>query len=174
MAKRLSVASHLAVDEIGERYRRCKDVVEKSRWHVVWLKSQKFPTGEVARIVGFNTDWIRRVVHRYNQLGPNALKDGRAHNGRSPLLSADEQQVLIAALSGPAPDGGLWNSVKVAQWISERIGRRVRFQRGWVYLRRLNWTLQIPRPRHVEASEEAQTAFKKTPHPRRGNAIQAS
>jgi len=174
MAKRLTVRPHLSIEELEERYRRCKNVVEKSHWQVVWLKAQNFSTGEVARIVGFNTDWIRRVTHRYNERGPESLKDGRAQNSRPPLLSAEDQKALLAALSTPAPDGGLWNSVKVAKWISDRIGRQVRFQRGWVYLRRLNWRLQVPRPRHIEASEEVQTAFKKTPHSRRGNTIQAS
>ena len=34
-------------------------------------------------------------------------------------------------------------------------------QRGWDYLQRLQYSPQAPRPRHILADPEAQTAFKK-------------
>ena len=161
MAARLKVASHLSTEEVFERYRKSDDVIEKVHWQIVWLKAKGESTGEVARLTGYNTDWIRRVVRRYNEHGPESLGDGRLENGREPLLDEGQQQELFVALQGQSPDGGLWNSTKVAAWISERVGRRVGFQRGWIYMRRLGLRLLRPRPRHAGASAEAQEAFKK-------------
>jgi transposase len=161
MGRRLEVAEHLSVEALGSRYRGCRDAVEKVHWQVVWLKASGEPTGEIARVTGYQPDWVRRIVRRYNAEGPWSLGDRRQHNGREPLLDEAQQAELVEALSGPAPDGGLWNSPKVASWLSERVGRPVGYQRGWQYLRRLGFTIQQPRPRHVEASEEEQEAFKK-------------
>jgi transposase len=79
------------------------------------------------------------------------------------LLSAAQQAELDQALHAAPADGGLWSGPKVAQWIAQKTGRvRVHPQRGWDYLQRLNYSGQRPRPRHANADETAQTAFKKT------------
>ena len=133
MAARLEVAPKLSVEELFERYRRCEDAVEKSHWQIIWLRAQRTAPSEVARVTGYNTDWIRRVVRRYNQQGPNSLGDRRAHNrGQKPLLDEMQRQELLEVLRGSAPDGGPWNGPKVARWIAERVGRRVSPQRGWI------------------------------------------
>ena len=75
-------------------------------------------------------------VRRYNQLGVNALKDKRhQHPGTQPLLSLVEQAQLLQTLRTPTADGGLWNSRKVAEWMSNLLDRPISVQRGWDYLR---------------------------------------
>lgn len=56
----------------------------------------------------------------------------------------------------------MWNSRKVAEWIEEKTGKRgVRAQRGWEYLKKLDRSLKVPRPRHRKADQKEQEAFKK-------------
>jgi hypothetical protein len=62
--------------------------------------------------------------------------------------------------SEPPPDGGLGR--KVACWITGQIGRTVSPQRGVEYLRRLDWTRQVPRPANPKASLYEQARFKKS------------
>lgn len=84
---------------------------------------------------------------------------------RRALLSAAQQEELDQALQSP-PDGGLWSGPKVAQWIAQKTGRgQVHPQRGWDYLQRLNYSGQRPHPRHANADEAAQAAFKKLAPP---------
>jgi hypothetical protein len=46
--------------------------------------------------------------------------------------------------------------------MAARLGREVRPQRGWDYLRKLGHSAQVPRPRHAKAaSPEEQAAYKK-------------
>ncbi|MFL6284255.1 MAG: winged helix-turn-helix domain-containing protein [Pyrinomonadaceae bacterium] len=70
---------------------------------------------------------------------------------------------LDVALRSAAPDGGLWTAPKVARWIEERTGRSIHETTAWRAMRRLGFTLQVPRPRHVRsASEREQARFKKS------------
>ncbi len=58
----------------------------------------------------------------------------------------------------------------VARWIESHTGRKVHAQRGWEYLKRLNYSKRVLRPRHAKADPAAQEAFKKLPE--QVNAVQ--
>jgi transposase len=162
MARPLVVPPHLPLEELERRYRRARDPVERSHWQMVWLLARRATSAEVARVTGYSPNWVREVARRYREGGPGALGDRRhANPGAAPLLSPAQQAELRAALAGPAPDGGLWTCRKVASWIAARVGRPVREQRGWEYLRRLGLTPQRPRPRETRADPDAQRAFKR-------------
>ena len=57
--------------------------------------------------------------------------------------------------------GGLWNSRKVATWMSEFLEPRVSKQRGWEYLRSYELRLKQPRPAHVHSDPFEQELWKK-------------
>ena len=73
---------------------------------------------------------------------------------------------LLQAIQGPAPDGGLWNGRKVADWMSEVLGQKVSPQRGWEYLKAMEYRLRIPRPENKQADPIEQEAWKKAHRPR--------
>ena len=166
MAQRgLELKTHLSSEEIKERYRNCKNAKEARRWQVLWLMSKGTTTTEAAEVVGFQSSWVRRFVGRYNKQGPSAIKDGHQRNpgGGKYRLSDKQQQQLIKALEKEPPSGGLWNGPKVAAWIAEKTGQGARPKLGWIYLKRLGLSGQLPRRRHTEAATEGQRkAFKKS------------
>lgn len=155
------LAPHLTTRQLRQRFRRCKDATAKTHWQVLWLRSSGKTTSEVADTCGYKPDWVRRLVRRFNALGPESIGDRRRNNRRELLLDEEQRAELLEALSGRAPDGGLWNGPKVTRWIEERLGERVGKNCGWEYLRRLGLTAQVPRPRHIKADPEAQKTFKK-------------
>ncbi len=160
MPKRIIIEPNLSLAELEARYRKSKDVVERTRWQAVWLLAQGKTTNEVAEITGYSIRWIRQIARRYNQTG--ALEDRRHNNpGVKPLLSEDQQIELWEALQGEAPDKGLWNCRKVAEWIAQKSGHNIHPQRGWEYLKRLGFSLHSPRPRHAKGNHEEQEEFKK-------------
>jgi transposase len=162
MAQKMTVAPHVTVEELEQRYRGAEDRVARSQWHILWLLAGGMRTAEVARVTGYGVRWIQEVARRYRDGGADAVGDRRhANPGAPPLLDATQQQVLQEALAGPAPDGGLWTGGQVARWMSRLLGRPVSPQRGWEWLRRLGFTPQRPRPRETRADPEAQDAFKK-------------
>src|SRR5918999_1601174 len=116
---------------------------------------------------GYSRGWIQQLARRYNSDGPEALGDRRHQNPGArdrALLSAEQQEELREALLKPPPDGGMWNSPKVGEWIERRTGKVLtqKKQRGWEYMRKLGNSPKVPRPRHKKANNSEQEAFKKS------------
>ena len=163
--KRLTLAAHLRPDELKARYRGCRDAKEGRRWHALWRLSAGASAQEAADTVGFDVSWVRAIARRYNAGGPGSVADGhRARpGGPAPRLTAAQAEELRAALAGEPPGGGLWSGAKVAAWIAARTGVATWPQLGWVYLRRLGQTPQVPRPAHSQAATpEERAAFKQS------------
>ena len=118
---------------------------------------------EVSRVTGFGVRWIEKLIHRWNGGALPGLATGGCGNaGREPVLDAAARAALAALLEGAPPDGGLWSGRKVAAWMSERLGRPVDAKLGIVYLHRLGFSLQRPRPQHAHsATPQERAAFKK-------------
>ena len=162
MPARVTLSDHLSLAELEQRYRTCRDPGERSRWHMLWLVAQGHSGAAVARLTGYSDTWVRTVVHRYNDRGPDAVSDGRRTNpGQPPLVPPDVRAALRDALADPPPDGGLWTGPTAAAWLCERLDRPVSPQRAWETLRAVGFTPQRPRPRAASADPDAQDRFKK-------------
>ncbi len=163
MGVSLTVAARCPVAGIVAAYRRERDAVRRSHLQVIWLLLDGMATAEVSRVTGFGVRWIEKLIHRWNGAGLAGLGDRRRGNaGREPVLDTAGRAVLTALLEGAPPDGGLWSGRKVAAWMSERLGRPVDAKLGLVYLHRLGFSLQRPRPKHARsATPEERAAFKK-------------
>ncbi len=162
MPRCLDLVPHLSPEELERRYRQNRDLVERTHWHILWLVARGHPCPAVATMLGYSEDWVRTIVHRYNDAGPTGITDRRHTNpGAIPLLSPALREELGRTLAEDHPDGGLWTSPKVAVWMTERLGRTVPRQRGWEAMRSLGFTLQQPRTRATTADPAAQEAFKK-------------
>jgi transposase len=165
MARTLTLEKHLSSEELKTRYQTSTDPIESRRWHLLWLVSQHWYLLDAASSVGVSYSYARKVVYAYNRNG--ILSVGNGQKGRRvpsrALLNAEQKAELDQALQSPPADGGLWSGPKVAQWIAQKTGRaHVHPQRGWDYLKKLSYSGQRPRPRHAQADQEAQSAFKKT------------
>lgn len=162
MPRLLVVAPHLATEELEHRYRACRDPVERSHWHMVWLVAVGHRVPAVATLTGYSVKWVRTIIGRYNADGPSGLTDRRhANPGQPPLLTPALREALRQALTTAPPDGGLWTGRKVAAWMAEQLGRPVGEVRGWEALRALGFSPQRPRPTATTAGPAAQDAFKK-------------
>lgn len=154
MARTLQLHDHLTVAELFQRYKAASTAADARRYHALWLISQGSTAKTAAALVGLSDKWVRALVQRYNQRGTNP--------GKVPLLNDQQRQALARALQSPPAEGGVWTGKKVAAWIERHTGVKTYPQRGWVYLRRLGFTPQLPRPRHVQAATDSeQAAWKK-------------
>ncbi len=165
-AYRLEIAPHLTPAEIRKRERSCQNVVEREHWQILRLLTREgyaCSCKEAAVIVGRSAASIHTLMRRYNRHGPSALADGRrGRAGRKAALTEAQRQQLVAAVRAAPMDDGLWTGSKVAAWVQEHAGKRVSKVTGWQYLRRLGFTLQVPRPRHSESATPAEkTVWKK-------------
>ena len=162
MPKYVHVAAHLTLKELEQQYRKANNPVQRSHFQMIWLLARGKHICEVAEMTGYCANWIRILARRYNQQGPAALADQRQHNvGTVLLLSETHQQQLLQVLEQALPDAGLWSGPKVALWMGKQLGRTVSPQRGWEYLKRVGFSLQVPRPRHHKADRTEQELFKR-------------
>ncbi|HEY1377448.1 MAG TPA: winged helix-turn-helix domain-containing protein [Gemmataceae bacterium] len=164
--QRLPVIRHRTARQVWSKYRACRNPVEKTRWHLVWLllrADEPRTPAQAAAVVGVSVITARAVLKRWNAGGPAGLTDRRANNGGKPALTDGQRRELFAALSKRPPDGGLWTGPKVARYVRDRWAVPAVPQTGWRWLRALGFTLQVPRPSHPRAADPAtQRRWKKT------------
>jgi len=162
MPRRATIADHLSVAELEQRYHTTRDVIERGHWHAIWLVANGHPVDETAAIVGYSVVWLRTLIRRYNAEGAAGIGDRRhANPGGTALLSAADRVPLRTVLGEPAPDGGLWTCQQGAAWMSVRLGRPGSEKRRWDALPRLGFSPQRPRPCETRADPTIQAAFQK-------------
>ena len=151
--RKLTLVTHLSSLELKKRYRSCRNAKEARRWHVLWLISQGALIKEAAETVGLGYSWVREVVKRYNDRGPQSVIDQHRFNpgGANPRLNAQQIERLKETLRRPPPDGGLWTGPKVADWITQVTGKKTYPQLGWAYLHDLDPELKINRSRQTRS-----------------------
>jgi transposase len=151
----------------------CEDATAPRHFPVIWLLARGHTISQVSATTAYGERWIEQLLARYNAEGPEALGDLRRRNGAPPtILKPGLLDKLRLRLSEPPPDGGLWSSRKVADWMAAELGlTSVAPQRGWEALKAIGWSIQKPRPKNPKsATPEEAAAFKKAfgCHCRRG------
>ena len=165
-----TIEARLSCSELEGRYEAAADPVAKSHFHALWLLSSGYEVEEVAELLSFSARWVRALVKRYNECGPEALGDRRIHNGTKPtILTPEALAGLKERIKTPPDNGGLWTGPKIARWLAKFHGlKSVHDQRGWDALVAIGYSIQQPRPRHPAAATEAdRAALKKNSGPRR-------
>ena len=172
-----AIKPHLSSSELELRYETACEPIAKSHFHALWLLSRGWDIDKVADLLSFSTRWVRMLIRRYNEGGPDRLGDQRVNNGtEATILTAEALAALKERLKSCPDDGGQWTGPKIARWLSKFHGlKSVHDQRGWDALMALGWSIQQPRPRHPEAAnEQARADLKKTAARRRRREAQAS
>jgi len=160
-----TIAAHLSVEALRERYVSSSNVREARHFHTIWLLAKGHSVGEVAEMTSFGRRWIEQLATRYNAEGAESLGDLRRRNGSSAtVLKPELLDKLRLRLKQPPEDGGLWTSAKVAAFLARELGlEKVAVQRGWEALKACRMSIQLPRPKNPKsASPEEAAAFKKT------------
>ena len=124
---------------------------------------------EAARIGGMDRQTLRDWVHRFNEYGPEGLKDTWS-KGTPPRLSP-EQQAELAQLVETGPDRAVhgvvrWRRVDLQRLIAERYGVSYHERTVGKLLRQLGFSHISARPQHPAQDERIMAEFKKTSLPR--------
>src|SRR4051794_11344008 len=110
------LVAHLSPAGLGQRYRAARPPIERSQLQIVRLLSRGRGEREVAQVAGCGRRRVAELVRRYDEDGPEGLGDRRRGNvGAEPLLGAEDEAALRAALAEPPADGGLWTGPKVGR-----------------------------------------------------------
>ena len=124
---------------------------------------------EAARLGGMDRQTLRDWVHRFNQHGPDGLKD-KWSKGNPPRLST-AQETELAHLVETGPDRAVhgvvrWRRIDLKHLIAERYGVAYHERTVGKILHRLGFSHISPRPRHPAHDQRIVAEFKKTARPR--------
>lgn len=151
---------HRSSAELEHAYRQAERPVERSRWHILWLKSKGKTILELIEVTGFSRTTISTLIRRYNTEGIDAVLDRRQFNGAESALNEVQQEMLFLAIRDTPAGAGLWTSQKVQRYIQEKFDITVTDVCAWGYLKRLGFSVQMPRPKNAKAaSPEEQGIF---------------
>ena len=102
-----TIKPFLSTAELEGRYETAAEPIAKSHFHALWLLSRGYDIDEVAELLSFSTRWVRILIKRYNEGGPDRLGDQRASNGSEPtILTPEALDALKERLKSPPDDGG--------------------------------------------------------------------
>jgi transposase len=125
MGRRAKLSQELSKEQLKEKYMKGKARVEKRRYHILWLVSQKWKIKKAAEAVGISYEYGQQIVRRDNRVGAEGMKNRRKGiipPGRTRLLTPEQQEKLRNSLQEPPKDGGVWTGPKVAEWMKEETG----------------------------------------------------
>ena len=118
-----------------------------------------------AETCGMDRQTLRDWVHRYNAQGLAGLRNLKSPGPRSTLTR--EQQAELATLVETGPDPARhgvvrWRRVDLRDELERRFGVTLHERSVGKVLAKLGYRRLSVRPRHPQADEAAQEAFKKT------------
>ena len=120
---------------------------------------------EAALIGGMDRQTLRDWVHRFNERGPDGLKDTWS-KGNPPRLSPD-QKAELAQIVESGPDRAVhgvvrWRRIDLKGLIAERFGVAYHERTVGKLLHQLGFSHVSARPRHPAQDERIMEEFKKT------------
>lgn len=145
--------------------RETKDVNKSRRLLSLAAVMDGMSREDAARIGGMDRQTLRDWVHRFNQLGPDGLKDAW-YGGPAPRLSPEQKAELAKVVeTGPdfLVDGVVrWRRIDLRRVIEDHFG--VAYHERYVgkLLKQLGFSHMSARPRHPAQDVRIIEEFKKT------------
>src|ERR1043166_8885641 len=97
-----AIKSQLSASDLEHRYKTASEPIAKSHFHALWLLARGYSLDQVSGLLSFATRWLRILMKRYNEGGPDRLGDQRAHNGTAPrILTPEALAALQERLKSP-------------------------------------------------------------------------
>lgn len=139
-----------------------RGIVQKLRAIVA---ASRLPTETVADVLGVATETIWRWAKAYEHGGLEGLYPKSRRAKPSKLDPEQKAEVLTWIDECRMPDGKMvhWTLERLRQAIADHFGVTLGINTIWVWLRKENRKLKVPRPHHFKGDKEAQETFKKTP-----------
>lgn len=138
------------------------------RLQAIMLSVQRQTTGQIAQGLQVDRTRVHAWIGAWNEYGDEGLLEGH-RSGRPAQLSTTQREQLADILdSGPVAYGlntGVWTSPLLAQIIEEEFA--VSYHPGHVrhLLKQLNFSVQRPKTRLVQADPKKQNRWIRYTHP---------
>ncbi len=148
---------------------RTRDAKQSRRLLSIAAVLEGMSRADAARIGGMDRQTLRDWVHRFNEGGPDGLRDNWVRSKPRRLTEAQQAELAGIVEAGPdrAVDGVVrWRRVDLQRVITERFGVVYHERTVGKLLKALGFSHVSARPRHPKQDGAVIEAFKKTGHAR--------
>ena len=142
-----------------QQYRQEGRAEVRTRLHALWLLRKGQSLRQISSVLGVHYVTLQQWIAWYRQGGLDEVRSHRRANsqGRPSLLTNDQKE----ALRNEAAKGAFRTAQKAQQWVQERFGVPYSLKGMYTLLHRLRVSPKLPRPQAVQASPQAQEAWKR-------------
>lgn len=164
MRPALRVGTSLAPEELARKAKQERDARVRARILAIRYLRLGHTVPEGAKALGMSERQLRTWVHRYNAEGIPGLRD-RPRPGQPPHLALSHLERFQERVRGGArvQDGVCaLRGVDFQRILRKEFGAEYSLPGVYFLLHRLGFSSLVPRPKHRQADERAQAAFKKT------------
>jgi transposase len=155
----------LAAGELRKAARKEKTSTVARRILALALVLEGSDRKKAAESCGMDRQTLRDWVHRYNAEGLAGLRSRQPMGPRSRLTRKQQAELAALVEAGPDPEQhGVvrWRRVDLRDELERRFGVKLHERSVGKVLAKLGYRRLSVRPRHPQADEAAQQAFKKT------------
>jgi len=145
--------------------RHGKNPIEVRRAQVLIASDQGMMAPEIAATYHLGADYVRKIIHRFNDEGMDSVRSKYENGGRPPKFSQEECSLILEVASMPPKILGLpfthWSLMKLRDHlIQRRVVSEISHEQLRQILKRANWSLQ--RMKTWKESNDPEFAAKKT------------
>jgi transposase len=163
MARITRAAPHLSAQEVKTRLQQDPHPLRRQRWLIIYTALvDPREASEIAQHTGTTAAMVHRVIASYNRFGVAAVETAGKGGRRRQSMSWEEEQAFFAPFFTRAERGEIATAGEIKRAFEAQIGHEVHKSTISRLLKRHGWRKPVPRPRHPQASAEAQEQFKKT------------
>lgn len=144
---------------------RTKDANQSRRLLSIAAVLEGMNRADAARVGGMDRQTLRDWVHRFNERGPDGLKDNWVCEKPRRLTAAQQTELSQIVENGPdrAVDGVVrWRRIDLQRVIAERFGVAYHERTVGKLLKALGFSHVSARPKHPKQDSTVIEAFKKT------------
>jgi transposase len=150
------------IERLKQLLKERKKAEETKRIQCVLLCLEKgMGPSAIAEIVGFRAASVGRILRRYWKRGESSLEN-KPRGGRwNQNMTVEEEKEFLGEMSEQAARGEITSVKQVQAAYEKAIGKPTGSSTVHDLLKRHNWRLVTPRPKHPKASARAREKFKK-------------
>ena len=158
----MTVVERHSAEELQGLFRQEKSARLAKRIWIVWQARLGRTEPEITAAIGLARRAVQSWVQRYNAEGLVGLRD-RVGRGRKPILSQDEQQVVVERVEQGPREGDVCSlrGVDFQKFIEAQFGKLMSLSAVYDLPHDLGYEWLVPRSKHRKSDPEAVAAFKK-------------
>jgi transposase len=163
MARITRAAPHLSAAEVKMRLQQDPRPMSRQRWLIIYnALVDPRAASEIAKHTGTTVAMVHQVIASYNRLGIAAVETPGKGGRRRQYVTWEEEREFLAPFFSQAERGEIATAGEIQRAFEAHLGHEVHKSTISRLLKRQGWRKPVPRPRHPQASAEAQEQFKKT------------